>query len=81
MPPVFVDTGYFLALELIDIESGESEMGNDTLADSHRLFARRENVQTWFVCMGYRGGHACLSGQDHTVRGIFSRSLKLCRCY
>ena len=39
---------------LIDIESGDFELGWDEMAASDRLFARRPDAQVWFRRVGSR---------------------------
>ena len=52
----------------IDIESGEFEVGDDTLAASDRLLARCADAQTWFVRVGHQAVHRF--GPSHFVRVI-----------
>ncbi len=41
----------------IDIESGDFEVADDTLAASDRLLARIPDAQTWFERIGYPALH------------------------
>jgi hypothetical protein len=41
----------------IDIESGDYEIADDTLAASDRLFQRLPDAQVWFVRIGYPAVH------------------------
>ena len=41
----------------IDIESGEFEVAEQTVAAAQRLMARRPDAQIWFVRIGHQGVH------------------------
>ncbi len=41
----------------IDIETGDYEIADDTLAASDRLFERLPDAQVWFVRIGYPAVH------------------------
>jgi hypothetical protein len=41
----------------IDVESGDFEVGSDTLVASDQLLARIPNAQTWFERIGYPALH------------------------
>ena len=41
----------------IDIETGEFEVADNTLAASERLLGRRPEAQIWCVRIGHRGVH------------------------
>ena len=41
----------------IDVDSGEFELADDTLAASDLLLARIPDAQIWFVRIGHRGVH------------------------
>lgn len=52
-----VEPGNAGKIVAIDIDSGEFEMGDDTVAASDRLLARCPDAQTWFVRIGHRAVH------------------------
>jgi hypothetical protein len=52
-----VEAGNGGKIVAIDIETGDFEVSDDTLAASDRLLERRSNAQTWFIRIGYRGVH------------------------
>lgn len=41
----------------IDVESGEFEVADQTVAAAQRLMARRPDAQIWFVRIGHQGVH------------------------
>ena len=41
----------------IDVETGELEIGDDTLTDSKRLLAHYPDAQTWLVRIEHRAAH------------------------
>lgn len=41
----------------IDIETGQHELAEDTVAGSERLFQRLPDAQIWFVRIGHRAVH------------------------
>lgn len=41
----------------IDVDSGQFEVGDDALAASDRLLARRPDAQPWFVRIGHAALH------------------------
>lgn len=51
----------------IDIESGEFEVADDTVAAADQLLARCPDAQTWFVRIGHRAVHRF--GRRYTGRG------------
>ena len=52
-----VETGNSGRIVAIDIETGEFEMGDDTLAASGQLLARCPDAQPWLVRIGHRAVH------------------------
>jgi hypothetical protein len=47
----------------IDVETGEFELGDNTLQAADRLLARCPDAQIWFVRIGHRGVHRFGSGK------------------
>jgi hypothetical protein len=52
-----VEAGNEGKIVAIDIETGDFEVSDDTLAASDRLLERHPNAQTWFIRIGHRGVH------------------------
>jgi hypothetical protein len=52
-----VETNNHGKIVAIDIESGDFEVDEDTLAASDRLLLRQPDAQTWFIRIGHRGVH------------------------
>ena len=52
-----VEEGNSGRIVAIDIETGEFEVGDDTLAASEQLLARCPRAQPWLVRIGYRAVH------------------------
>ena len=66
----------------IDIETGEFEVADDSIAASDRLFARCPDAQPWLVRIGHRALHrrvlklTRLSSASNAFRRCVSRALK-----
>lgn len=60
-----VEKGNSGRIVAIDIETGEFEMGDDTLAASGQLLARCPDAQPWLVRIGRRAVHRF--GHSHTA--------------
>jgi hypothetical protein len=52
-----VEADNFGKIVAIDIETGDFEVSDNTLAASDRLLERCPNAQTWFIRIGHRGVH------------------------
>lgn len=52
-----VEAGNNGKIVAIDVESGEFEVADQTLAAAERLLARCPDAQIWFVRIGHRGVH------------------------
>ena len=58
-----VEEGNSGRIVAIDIETGEFEVGDDTLTASNQLLARCPEAQTWLVRIGHQAVHRF--GQSH----------------
>ncbi len=52
-----VEEGNSGRIVAIDVETGEFEVGDDTLTASDQLFARCPDAQPWLVRIGYQAVH------------------------
>jgi hypothetical protein len=52
-----VEAGNTGRIVAIDVDSGEYELADDTLAATDRLLARRPDAQIWLVRIGHAGVH------------------------
>jgi hypothetical protein len=50
-----VEPGNHSKIVAIDIETGDFEVDEDSLAASDRLLERHSDAQTWFIRIGHRG--------------------------
>lgn len=52
-----VEAGNHGKIVAIDVETGEFEVADQTLAAAEQLMTRCPDAQIWFVRIGYRGVH------------------------
>jgi len=52
-----VESGNHGRIVAIDVDTGEFEVADHTLAAAERLLARLPDAQIWFVRIGHRGVH------------------------
>ena len=63
-----VEAGNFGKVVAIDVDTGEFEVGDETLPAAERLLLRFPDAQIWFVRIGHRGVHRFGAGRWREAR-------------